>query len=125
MVDQPVVPTVPVPPADPSSSAPSQSSLPSRGQFVGALGAVATYIVVLAASHFGLTLPDYVQLAIPVIVGFVVAYLVPPTAKQVAMGLNDSIVQLAATLPESQVSARTVVLPQNTKVVSSIQAKAP
>jgi hypothetical protein len=109
---------VPIAPAAPDASAPSTSYAPTRSQFAGGLGAVATYAAVLVAGRYGVALPDYVQIAIPVVVFGSVAYFVPPTARQVAMRLNDNIVQLAASLPasESQVSKNTVVLPAETKV---------
>ena len=116
------MPDAPVHPADPADSAPSQSAVPTRPMFYGALGSVVTWLVVLVAGRYGVTVPDYVQIAIPVIVGFGVAYIVPPSAKDVANRLNDSIVALAAADPNIPVSDHTMVLPPGTKVVAAASA---
>jgi hypothetical protein len=109
---------VPIIASNPSDSAPSQSSVPSRPMFVGAVGAVATWGIVFVAGRYGIPLPDYVQAAVPVIIGFVVAYLVPPTVRDVANRLNDKIVAFAAADQNIPVSDHTMVLPEGTKVVS-------
>lgn len=110
---------VPVAPASPDSPAPSTSAIPSRSQFYGAAGAVATYVVVLAAKHYGIVLPDAIQLAIPAVFYGIIAYVIPPTARAIAMRLDDHIVQLAASMRESDsaVSKNTVVLPDESRVL--------
>lgn len=106
-------------PAAPESSAPSQSNVPDRPQFSGAVGAIVTYVAVLMAARDGLVLPEYVQAAIPAVVYGLIAYVVPPTARQIAMRMNDRIVRLAAAMPETLVSERTVVLPSAASPVKS------
>lgn len=117
---------VPVIPALPDDSAPSTSSVPSRKMFASAIGTVVSWGAVAIATHYGVIIPDYVQVAIPIIIAFALFYFVPTTAREVALRLNDQIVQLAANMPEedSQVSERTMVLPAATKVVS-VTAAAP
>ena len=62
---------------------------------------------------------DFVQLAIPIVVYGALAYLVPPTVKDVANRLNDKIVAFAAADESIPVSDHTMVLPEGTKVVAA------
>jgi hypothetical protein len=74
-------------------------------------------VIIAIANHYGLNVPVEIQTMIPAALGYVVTYLLPPTARDVANRLNDGIVALAAADPNNPVSERTMVLPSATKVV--------
>lgn len=105
--------------ASTTESATSRSWLPDRNVLNGGIVGLVTWAILFVASYYGLDVPVSVQMAIPGVLAWAVTYLLPPSAKDVAKRLNDRIVALAAALPASAVSERTVVLPPATKVVAA------
>jgi len=92
---------------------------PDRKVLAGGLSGLLTWILVLLANHyFGLTVPPEIQTLISGLVAFVFAYVIPSSVKDIVSKLNDDIIKIAAADPNSPVSERTLVLPENTKVVS-------
>lgn len=81
--------------------------LPDRKVWAGGLAGLVTWGVSLAAQRYlGVTLPPDL---VAMIVGGVttgVAYLVPPSVKDIVKRLNDGIVQMAADDPNIPVTRR-------------------
>lgn len=99
--------------------APSQSWLPDRNVLSGGIVAVAGWAIIAVAGHYGLDVPLPVQAAMPMVLGYVVTYLLPPSVRDVVSRVNDDIVKLAAADPNNPTSERTMVLPEATKVVAA------
>ncbi len=112
------VPAVPVAPAAPTDTAVSTGWMPDQNVLRGGLVAVIVWAILAVANRYGLDVPVSIQAALPGVIGWVIIYVLPPSAKNIAKRLNDRIVALAAALPSSKVSAKTVVLPDSAKVVS-------
>jgi len=81
--------------------------IPDRKVWAGGLAALLTWGINLAAQHFlGVSLPPDL---LTMVVGGVttgVAYLVPPTVRDIVKRLNDDIVQIAANDPTIPVTKR-------------------
>lgn len=99
--------------------APSQNWFPDRNVLSGGLVAVASWTIIAVAGHYGLDVPISVQAAMPMVLGYVVTYLLPPSVRDVVARVNDDIVKLAAADPNNPTSERTMVLPEATKVVAA------
>jgi len=98
---------------------------PDRKVLAGGLSGLLTWLLVfLVNKYFGWTIPPDVQSSITGLVAVGFAYLVPSSVKDIVSKLNDDIVKIAAADPNSPVSERTLVLPENTKVVSSFSSSA-
>jgi hypothetical protein len=100
-------------------TAPSQSLVPDRNVLSGGVVAVVGWLIISVANHYGLDVPFFVQAAMPMVLGYVVTYLLPPSVRDVVARVNDDIVRLAAADPENPTSERTVVLPPATKIVAA------
>lgn len=103
-------PVISVVTAQPDESAPSAGLLPSRKLFVGGMSSIIAWVIIVIADSYGLSIPMAIQQAIPIVLGFGIAYLIPSTAREVALKLNDRIVKLAASMPDSMVNENTAVL---------------
>ncbi len=81
--------------------------LPDRKVWAGGLAGLLTWGVTLAAQHYlGVALPPDL---VTMVVGGVttgVAYLIPPSVKDIVKRLNDGIVQIAADDPNITVTKR-------------------
>jgi hypothetical protein len=100
-------------------AAPSLSWVPDRNVLSGGVVAVASWAIIAVADHYGLDVPVTVQAFIPMVLGYVVTYLLPPSVRDVVSRVNDDIVRLAAADPNNPTSERTMVLPEATKVVAA------
>lgn len=82
-------------------------AMPDRKVWAGGLAGLLTWGITLAAQHFlGVPLPPEL---VTMIVGgatTTVAYLVPPTVRDIVKRLNDGIVQIAADDPNIPVTKR-------------------
>jgi hypothetical protein len=112
-----VVAAVAIPAAAPTLGATSKSWMPDSNVLKGGLAGVLAWAIVAIAAHYGLSIPPELQALIPIIVGWLITYILPPNARDIAARLNDHIVQLAASDPSSDVSERTVVVPQSSTIV--------
>lgn len=111
------VPAVPVQATSPEAGAPKKSWVPDRNVLAGGIVGVIVYILQTGADSLGVTIPMSLQPLLPIAVGFVVTYLLPPSAQDVAKRINDGIVKLAARMPASDVSERTVVVPPSATII--------
>lgn len=98
-------------------SAPSISWLPGRKVLAGGIGGVVAFGILSVGKHYGIDPQPWADLIMPppgtfnvmaILTGGItagIAYIVPPSAKDVVNHLNDDIIAMAQKDPNSPVTA--------------------
>lgn len=68
---------------------------PMRNVLAGGVVGVLTWSIIFGFNKFGIVLDPSIQTAIPLILAFIVAHFVPPSAQDIVSRVNDQIVRLA------------------------------
>lgn len=98
-------PTATSAPLPKSQTMMTTSWIPPRNIWAGGIAGILTWIICQLLSHFtGFVIPPDLQGYLAGAVGAGIAWIVPPSAKDLVKRLNDEIVHLAQRDPESNVS---------------------
>lgn len=93
-------PTIVAPPSAPGAS---QTGVPSQKLVAGGIGGVLTWVIVAALNKYaGVTLPADI---VAYVVALALAYLVPPSQRDLIDHLTDEVVHAAQRDPDSNVSS--------------------
>lgn len=75
------------------------SYFPDRKVMSGGLAGVLTWVILLILGHFKVDVPSDVQAGLPLIIGSLISYVVPPAEQDIVKRLNDGIVKMAEADP--------------------------
>jgi hypothetical protein len=80
---------------------------PDRKVLSGGVAGVVTWLILLALGYFNIDVPADVQATLPLIIGYVISYAVPPADQDIVKRLNDDLVNMAKADPSVPVGKST------------------
>lgn len=92
-------------------------NMPDRKVLVSGIAGLLTWIVVTFASKYGLDVPPDVQAMIPIFVGLVFAYIVPPADQDIVKHITNDLVRQASADKTNPTTAMVVNNPEPPGVV--------
>ena len=99
---------------------------PDRKIWAGGLSGLIVAVIVFTAGHFGYTIPPDLQAVIPVLFGYIVSYLMPPSMQDVIKRVDDTVIAIARASNESPASAKApAITPAVAAAVQSATGVAP
>lgn len=90
--------------------------LPDRKVLAGGIAGLLAFFITAAAAHYGIALTPDIQSLIVGGVGWLIAYLVPPSTRDIIKRLDDQLVAMAAADPKIPVT----VAPSKVNTILSI-----
>lgn len=79
-------------------------TMPDRNILIGSLAAVIVWAMSVIAEKYGVAFSNDVMIAMPTIVGFVIAHFIPLSTGELVKKLDDDVVHAAQVDPKSNVS---------------------